>query len=610
MLVKIRNGLLLALISFVPTTTLLAKKKKPQPVLQPSGPISNPNQNLYRSVVTCPVCPDFTCTGITGITGITGCTGPGCTGPCTPEITAVFCCLDISESVTIRGFATVDTEVIEGNLLVGGNVDFKGDLIVQGDGNLQQNACIGRNLDIGNDLSIGGFEVILGTLTANSSVSINGDSTLNGNESLNGSLSVTSNSTIGQNLQVAGSATFAGLLIANSGPTGLTGPTFNIFNGSIINGGLIILNTGCTAPTGPVFCTGAVIGGNVCIIGDELVTGDFNVGGDLTVDKNATFNGGFTSTGTLITNNTVTMNDGLTIASGNQIINAGNLNLIDAGGLLTVGGASAGCQISQTSTTTFQGTVTANAGAIISGGLTVEEGETVPVGNFEVPQGSAIVEGKVSAGGSITSSAGQSQFGGLTITSTQNALCATGPAALVVAGGVGIAKDLWKGSCQFFANVEEEGGTPGCLDYYEETCYSTAFTWGGQPVTPATNVLVRIVRVGNLVNILIPEIIINNPGAHIDVIKSASPLPARFRPTTTIRGAASTVVTNDPATNPAVVGQLGEFDVSPSGILTIGLPGDSISPQRIFSTDYVYADINTITYNIDGCARTCKRCTG
>jgi predicted acyltransferase (DUF342 family) len=518
--------------------------------------------------------------------------------------------LDISDSVTIRGFATVDTEVIEGNLLVGGNVDFKGDLIVQGDGNLQQNACIGRNLDIGNDLSIGGFEVILGTLTANSSVSINGDSTLNGNESLNGSLSVTSNSTIGQNLQVAGSATFAGLLIANSGPTGLTGPTFNIFNGSIINGGLTILNTGCTAPTGPVFCTGAVIGGNVCIIGDELVTGDFNVGGDLTVDKNTTFNGGFTSTGTLITNNTVTMNDGLTIASGDQIINAGNLNLINSNGLLTVGGASAGCQISQTSITTLQGTVTANAGAIISGGLTVEEGETVPVGNFDVPQGSAVVEGKVSAGGTITSSAGQSQFGGLTITSTQNALCATGPAALVVAGGVGIAKDLWKGSCQFFGNVEEEGGTPGCLDYYEETCYSTAFTWGGQPVTPATNVLVRIVRVGNLVNILIPEIIINNPGAHIDVIKSASPLPARFRPTTTIRGAASTVVTNDPATNPAVAGQLGEFDVSPSGILTIGLPGDSISPQRIFSTDYVYADINTITYNIDGCARTCKRCTG
>lgn len=580
----------------MPATTLVAKKKKPQPVKQPSGPISNPNQNLYRSVVTCPVCPDFTCTGITGITGITGCTGPGCTGPCVPEITSFFCCLNVSQSETIRGSLTVDTEVVEGNLLVGGSANFKGDLIVQGNGSLQQDVCIGRNLNVTNDLAIGGFEVILGTLTANNMVTINGDLIENGNAILNGSLLVTGNSDIGQNLIVGGSASFAGLLTANGGSTGLTGPSISVFNGSLINGGLTILNTGCTAPTG---CTGAFIGGNVCIIGDETVTGDFEVNGELTVDKNATFNGEFTSTGTLITNNTVTFNDGLTIAEGDHIINAGNLNLINPAGILTVNGLS-----------TFQGTVTANAGALISGGLVVEDGQTVPVGNFDVPQGSAIVEGAVSAGGSITSAAGQSQFGGLTITSTDNALCATGPGALVVAGGVGIGKDLWKGNCQFFANVEVEGGVPGCLDYYEETCYATAFTWGGQPVTPATSVAIRIVRVGDLVNILIPEIIINNPGAHIDVIRSSTPLPARFRPTTTIRGAASTVITNTPSEDPAVVGQLGEFDISPSGIITIGLPGDAISPQRIFSTDYVYADINTITYSIDGCVRTCRRCAG
>lgn len=593
---KICNGLLIALISFIPATTLVAKKKKPQSVKQPAGPISNPNPNLYRSVVTCPVCPDFTCTGLTGLTGITGCTGAGCTGPCTPEITSFFCCLNVTDSETIRGSLTVDTEVLEGNLLVGGSANFKGNLIVQGNGSLQQDVCIGQDLNVTDDLTIGGFEVILGTLTANNRVTINGDLIENGNEILNGSLTVTGNSSIGQNLLVGGSATFAGLLTANGGSTGLTGPSLSVFNGSIINGGLTIFNTGCTAPTG---CTGAFIGGNVCIIGDELVTGDFNVEGDLTVDKNATFNGEFTSTGTLITNNTVTFNDGLTIAEGDQLMGAGNLNLIDPAGILNVNGI-----------TTFQGTVTANAGAIISGGLIVEDGETVPVGNFDVPQGSATVEGGLSAGGSITSNAGQSQLGGLTITSTDNALCATGPGALVVAGGVGIGKDLWKGNCQFFANVEAEGGVPGCLDYYEEACYSTAFTWGGQPVTPATSVGIKIVRVGNIVNIMIPEIIINNPGPHIDVIRSATPLPARFRPSTTIRGAASTVITNNPALDPEVVGQLGEFDVSPSGIITIGLPGDAIAPQRIFSVDFVYADKNTITYNIDGCVRTCRRCAG
>lgn len=600
---KICNGLLIALISCVPVTTLVAKKKKPkrQQVTQPVGPISNPNPNTYRSVVTCPVCPNFICTGITGITGITGCTGPGCTGPCTPDITSFFCCLNVEQSATIRGPLLVETQVIEGSLDVGGSANFKSELIVQGNGNLQQDACVGGSLNVTNDVNIGGFEVVLGSFRVNNGATINGDLIQNGNQITNGNLFITGNSDIGQNLDVGGSATVAGLLTANGGSTGLSGPSLSVFNGSLINNGLTILNTGCTGPTGPLFCTGASIAGNVCIIGDEMVTGDFEVGGDLTVDKNALFNGEFTSTGALITNNTVTMNDGLTIADGDHIINAGNLNLIDPAGILQIDGFS-----------TLQGSVITNAGAIVAGGgATVEEGITVPVGDFSVPQGSAIVEGSVSAGGTITSSAGVSQFGNALINSTENALCSTGPGALVVeSGGAGIAKDLWKGNCQYFGNVEAEGGTPGCLNYYEETCFSTSFVWGGQPVTPATNVLVKIIRVGNIINIRIPEIIINNPGAHIDVISSSSPIPARFRPTTTIRGAASTVITNNPAAVPPIVGRLGEFNISPSGIISIGLPGAAISPQRILSTDFVYADINTITYNIDSCVRTCRRCSG
>lgn len=600
---KICNGLLLAAaVSCIPTTMLIAKKKKPkrQPVTQPIGPIRNPNPSTYRSVVTCPLCPDFICTGITGITGITGCTGPGCTGPCTPDITAFLCCLNVEQSATIRGSLLVETQVVEGNLDVGGSANFKSELIVQGNGNLQQDACVGGSLNVTNDVNISGFEVVLGSFRVNNGATINGNLVQNGNQITNGNLFITGNSDIGQNLDVGGSTTVAGLLTANGGSTGLSGPSLNVFNGSLINNGLTILNTGCTGPTGPFFCTGASIAGNVCIIGDELVTGDFEVIGELTVDKNAIFNGEFTSTGALITNNTVTMNDGLTIAGGDQIINAGNLNLIDPAGILHVDNVS-----------TLQGTVTTNAGAIVAGGgATVEEGVTVSVGNFDVPQGSAIVEGSVISGGTITSSAGVSLFGNVVINSTENALCSTGPGALVVEnGGAGIAKDLWKGNCQYFGNVEIEEGTPGCLNYYEETCFSTSFVWGGQPVTPATNVLVKIIRVGNIINIRIPEIIINNPGAHIDVISSSSPLPARFRPITTIRGAASTVITNNPANVPEIVGQLGEFNVSPSGIISIGLPGGAISPQRIFSTDFVYADINTISYNVDNCVRTCRRCT-
>lgn len=596
---KIRNGLLMVIIGVAPTTTMVAKKKIVTPVKQPTGPISGPQQSFYRSVVTCPVCPNFTCTAsITGITGITGCTGPGCTGPCSPGTIAEFCCLNVSQTQVNLGTVIVTTEEVQGSLGVSGSANFKSDLIVEGNGNLQGNACIAGGLDIADSVSISGFEVILGTLTANNTVIVNGNLAISGDQILNGALTATGNSTVSNNLSVGGSATVNGLLTANGGSTGLSGPSLNVFNGSIINNGLTILNTGCTAPTGPTFCTGAIIGGNVCMIGDELVTGDFTVNRELTLDKNVTFNGALTSTGTLIANSTVTLNDGLTI-TGDEILNAGNLNLIDSAGIMQIGG-----------NTTLQGTLSSNAGVLISNGLTIEDGETVPTGDFNLPQGSATVGGSVSAGGTITSSAGQSQFANATITSTQNALCSTGPGALVVVGGVGIAKDLWEGNCQFFAEVESEGGIPGCLDYYEETCFSTSFAWGGQPVTPATNVLVQLIRVGNIVNIIIPEIVINNPGAHIDVISSSSPLPARFRPVVSVRGAASTVITNNPSDDPAVVGQLGEFNVSPGGTISIGLPGDALSPQRISSTDYVYADINTITYNLNGCSQTCKRCAG
>lgn len=607
---NMNKRLLVTLILFCPTATIRAKKNKlPK---QPSVAVVGPVSASTRAVPPlCPVCPNFACTGLTGITGITGCTGPGCTGPCTPDIIANFCCLNVTQSQTIRGFITVEEAIVEGNINVGQNADFKGPLSVGGDGSFAQNVCVQRDLNVNNDFTIGGSEIILGTLRAHDGAIINGDLIETGNETVNGSLLATGNSTVGQNLTVQGSATFQGLLTANGNPTG-PGPSLIVNSGSIINGGLIIISSGCTAPTGATGCTGAFVGGNVCFIGDETISGDLLIGGELTVDKNALFNGGFTSTGNLITNNVAVFNDGLTIAAGDHIINAGNLNLIDEGGLLLVGDPlTCGCQSEDAGVSaTFQGTVVMNQGAVIDCGLTVEDGENVALGSLFVTQGDVIVGGNLSVNGSISSNAGQSSFANLAITSTDNALCATGPGALVVNGGVGIAKDVWKGNCVFFANVEAEGGTPGCFNYYEETSYSTSFVWGGQPVTPATNVTVRIVRVGNVINLLIPEIIIDNPGTHIDVITSATPLPTRFRPTQTVRGASSTIITNNPSEDPAVVGQLGEWNISPAGIITIGLTGDRISPQRILSIDYVRADIDTLTYNINDFKQTCKRCAG
>jgi hypothetical protein len=87
-------------------------------------------------------------------------------------------------------------------------------------------------------------------------------------------------------------------------------------------------------------------------------------------------------------------------------------------------------------------------------------------------------------------------------------------------------------------------------------------------------------------------------------------LPARFRPFTTVRGAASTLISNFPisATETEVVGGLAEFDISPAGIITFGIPAlnDALGPQRVTSVDYVAQDYNTITYMLDGCSTRCK----
>jgi hypothetical protein len=94
-------------------------------------------------------------------------------------------------------------------------------------------------------------------------------------------------------------------------------------------------------------------------------------------------------------------------------------------------------------------------------------------------------------------------------------------------------------------------------------------------------------------------------------------MPSRFRPFVTVRGASSTIVSNVPIGTgvTALIGGLGEFNVSPAGIITFGIPGtasgplgsaaDALGPQPIVSQNFVEKDIDTITYNLS-CSKNCK----
>lgn len=476
--------------------------------------------------------------------------GGGGTGTC--GNCADFCCINISSTQTVSSLVATCAS-IENNLTVFGTVDIKGNLIQESDATFKEDVCIGGNLSVAGDEIVGGKETIEGPLTVNNSVLINGTTTINGPVFIFGNQSVSQNEVIGGQLIVDGTGIINGLLTANNGLLVNGGETIN-------TGGLVILNGG------------ASITGDV-IISQTLATNDLEVLGDLTVDQNSFFNGCNTVVnGTLITNGPVIMNRGLTVASGDQIISTGNLTLNT--GDLTVGGFS-----------TFNGPVIAQNGATIENGLTVFGGETVASGNLVVaPCGNADVGGSLTVTSEINSPS-HATLSSLLITDLTNS---TSPetGALVVNGGIGIAQDLWIGGSQFFQEVTRQGGIPSPLNYYEETCAAMNFEFA----TSNNIVTIQVVRIGNLVNLLIPMMIF---GSGVDTVHSVTTLPPRFAPSCVVRGAASTIINDE--------SQLGEFEVRPDGTIIFGLPGSLLSPQAFTATNSAQVDINTITYNRLNC---------
>lgn len=593
------------LLSFLETGLEASSKKKsnqnenpqPQSIVfnMGGGPTNDPKKSV------CPVCPNFTCP-MPSPTAPSGCTGPNCTG-CTP---APFCCVNVANVITSNTTLNILNAEILGNAVVALNADVKDDFTVQEKAIFVGNVCVEGDKNVCENVTIDGFGVVLGTLTVNTG-GISASGTIfvtGGNSTINGSLTVSGDVGITGNLSVGGSGVFNGTLTASGG--------LEVNNGSTINnGGLIIDNpSGCTG------CTGAIINGNVCVVGDVVVGGDVIVQSELTVDQLATLNNVFVATGsTFITNDQVILNDGLTI-TGDETLDGGSKFVGDS---LMISGS-----------TILEGPVYSNSGATIDNKIVVRGGSTVD--DLVLTVGSLYVSGTLNVNDTITSDIGLSVLSDVIVIDTRNSYCPSGPAALTVLGGVGIGatgpftgavgRDLWLGGSEYFANVSSEGGVPTSFDYYEETCYSTAFTWGGLTVNPATYVDVRVIRVGNIVNLLIPEIIYYNPGIHIDVLTATDPMPDRFRPFTTVRGPASTIISNLPVspfgsiTPGEIIGGLGEYDISPKGIITFGLPAsvsgplgnleDALSPQRIFAQDFVAKDSDTITYNINSCLPRCK----
>ncbi|GMU19740.1 MAG: hypothetical protein AMXMBFR12_09320 [Candidatus Babeliales bacterium] len=505
--------------------------------------------SINVSAQTTRACATNTCPNVVCSTLITG-TNPNVATNC-----ANFCCINVSNSQTVEGTLTAACQTITGNLTVGGTVDIEGSLITEGNSDFRGSVCIGQSLTVGQNTTIGGNQTVEGSLDVNNGAFINGQLIINGNELLNGNLSVSQNETINGNLLVDQDATVNGLLTANGGLV--------VANGEVINSGGLVVVSG-----------GASITGDLLVDGSQSVD-DLDILGNLTVDENAFFNGCSTTVnGALIANGPVTMNRGLTIASGNETITSGNLSLNS--GNLTVGGQSV-----------FNGPTTANRGLTVNQGLTVFGGQTISTGGLTIGTcGNMTIGGQLVVGNAISSPSRATLFG-LTITDGTNSTSPT-TGALIVNGGIGIGGDLWLGGSEFFQHVVDEGGTPSPFNYYEETCVPMSFNFAG--ATPVT-VQVQVVRIGNLVNLLVPVLIFGLGGT--DTVESVNILPARFAPGCTVRGAASIIINDNP--------QLGEFEVRPDGTIIFGIPGPALGPQPFASTAGPQVDINTITYNRLSC---------
>lgn len=464
---------------------------------------------------------------------------------------ANFCCVNVTNSQTVNGTLSVTCEQISGNLTVGGSVNIEGSLIEEGNADFRASVCIGQDLTVGQNVTIGGNQTVDGGLNVNNGAFINGALVVNGDETVNGNINISQNEILNGNLLVDGAGTINGLLSANGGLV--------VTNGEVINGGGLV-----------VACGGASITGDVTIEGNQSVD-DLDVLGNVIVDENAFFNGCSTTVnGALTANGPVTMNRGLTIASGSETITSGDLTLNS--GNLTVGGQSV-----------FNGPVTANSSATIRNGLTVFGGQTISTGNLTIANcGNLTIDGgNLSVGEFITSTSRASLFQLLLTDTTNSTSPQTG--TLIVGGGAAIGLDLWIGGSEFFQQVVREGGTPSPFNYYEETCFPVSFSFAGQ----TTVVQVQAVRVGNLVNLIVP--VLTWPLGGVSRVVSVTQIPARFAPGCVVRGAASTIVNN--------VSQLGEFEVAPDGTIIFGIPGPALGPQAFNATAAPLVDINTITYN-------------
>jgi hypothetical protein len=385
---------------------------------------------------------------------------------------------------TSSGALTVTGGVgVNGGLYVGGTITGTSALSITGYSSLAGGATISaltvtNAATVGTSLAVTGYSSLnggatLSAATVTNNLTVSGSETVTGYLTVNGgstisALTVTNATSVGTSLTVTGysslngAATISAATVTNtlgvSGYSSLTGgatiSAATVTNTLLVNGttpSLGAANAGTIQTTGGVGIakdlyvgTTATIGGNLAVTGNETVTGsatvtgflsanggatlsaatvtnNLSVGGSETVTGYLTVNGGSTLSATTITNN-ATVGGTLGVTGRTTLNDAIVNNTITATNLVVTGSA------------TLPGNISLSALTITN--LTVTNNETI--GN------NLLVSNLFTATMAATFGSTVSIAGIESITNTTDSN-ATNNGALVVSGGVGIAKNLTVG---------------------------------------------------------------------------------------------------------------------------------------------------------------------
>jgi hypothetical protein len=321
-----------------------------------------------------------------------------------------------TNGVSFAQILTLQVDKGTGHLNVNGNGD-DADLITTSVGNMSSAITCTGGVSIAKNLWVGANQLIAGNLT------------VAGNISTTGGNPVTFSSTVNSTSTSTGAVVISGGL----------GVAKNVFVGGSLN----VVNT--TQSTS--YTTGAFI-----LSGGLGIASDLYSNGNATFAQTLTVNGSSTLVGAVVVSNTTvsssTSTGALTVAGGVGILGALNVGgitsitnntqsssistgcLVLSGGLGLAGNLYGSGVVNFTNTT--QSTSTSTGALIVSGGAGIASNLFVG--------GNTNINGSLTVSGNISSTAGT-----ITFSSTTDS---TNPAsgALVISGGVGIAKALYVGS--------------------------------------------------------------------------------------------------------------------------------------------------------------------